>query len=85
MTSPHITTWGWFWLAWALTGLGVEVYWLAANTANTLSRQLWGLEQIDFAHPLDFAEWTPLHYLIAVGLWLFFLWLSLHFPFGYLR
>lgn len=82
---PHVTAWGWFWLCWMLAGAGVEIYWLAVNTANTLSRQIWGLERIDFAHPLDFAEWTPAHILIAFALWMFFAWLSVHFPFGWLK
>jgi len=82
---PHVTGWGIFWLAWMLTGTGVELYWVAVNTANTLSRQVWGLERIDFAHPLYFSDWTWLHWLIAVVLWLFFGWLSLHFPFAWLR
>lgn len=81
----NITAWGYFWLFWILTGISVEIYWVLANTANTLSEEIWGIEQIDLAHPLDFAEWTPLHILITVSLWLFFAWLSVHFPFGYLR
>lgn len=84
-TFAHVTAWGWFWLAWALTGGIVEVYWVFAGAANTLSRQIWGMERLDLAHPLVFAEWTWLHYLIAVSLWGMFLWLSLHFPFGWLR
>lgn len=85
MTTTHVTAWGWFWLAWAMTGLGVELYWLAANAANTMSRQIWGLEGMDLAHPLDFAEWTPLHWIIAFAMWAFFAWLCVHFPFGWLR
>jgi hypothetical protein len=81
----HVTAWGWVWLAWVLFGVGVEAYWLAVNAANTLSRQIWGVEHLDFAHPLYFAEWSPLHWGLAISLWLFFGWLSVHFPFGYLR
>lgn len=81
----HITPWGWFWLIWANIGSAVELYWVFTNTANTLSRQIWGLEGIDFAHPLEFSEWTWVHWTIAVCLWAFFAWLSVHFPFGWLR
>lgn len=81
----HVTGWGWFWLAWMFTAIAVEAYWLAVNTANTLSDQVWGAEHMDFAHPLYFSEWTPLHWAIAIVLWLFFGWLSVHFPFSYLR
>lgn len=83
--APHVTGWGWFWLAWMLVALAVELYWVFVNTANTLSRQIWGVEGIDFAHPLYFAEWTPFHWLISIVLWLLFGWLSVHFAFGYLR
>lgn len=85
MGAAHVTAWGWFWLTWIWVGAGVELYWVFVNTSNTLSRQIWGVESIDFAHPLDFAEWRPLHWAIAISLWLFFGWLSVHFPFGYLR
>lgn len=87
MNNPasHVTAWGWFWLAWMLAGVGVELYWLFVNTANTLSRQVWGIEAIDFRHPLYFSEWTWQHIAISLSLWLFFGWLSIHFPFGYLR
>lgn len=82
---PGVTAWGWFWLLWMLTGTGVELYWVFANTANTLSRQVWGAEGIDLAHPLYFAEWSSFHWTISIVLWLFFGWLSVHFAFGYLR
>jgi hypothetical protein len=81
----HVTAWGWFWLSWVFVGAGVELYWLAVNAANTLSRQIWGVEHLDFAHPLEFSSWSPLHWGLTFALWLFFGWLSLHFPFGYLR
>lgn len=81
----HATAWGWFWLAWIFTAIAVELYWVFVNTANTLSRQVWGVERIDLSHPLYFSEWTPFHWALAIMLWLFFAWLSVHFPFGYLR
>jgi hypothetical protein len=85
MSLPHVTAWGYFWLAWVLVALGVEGYWLFVNTANTLSRQIWGVERLDFAHPLDFAVWTPAHYIIAITLWGLFAWLSVHLVFGWIR
>jgi len=81
----HVTAWGYFWLAWAFTGLAVELYWLFVNAANTLSREIWGLEGIDFAHPLDLAEWTPLHYTLGITLLLFLAWLMVHLVFGWIR
>lgn len=83
--QAHVTPWGWFWLSWISVGVGVELYWLVMNAANTLSRQVWGLEDVNFQHPLEFAQWTPAHWSIAVVLWVFFGWLSVHFPFGWLR
>lgn len=83
--KAHVTAWGWVWLAWLCAGGAVEGYWLAVNTANTLSRQVWGVENLDLAHPLDLSEWTWLHITLTLVLWGFFAWLSVHFPFGYLR
>lgn len=77
--------WGWFWLSWLAVGGIVELYWIVVNAANTLSRETWGIEGLNFKHPLDFAAWSPMHWTIAIMLWLFFAWLSLHLPFGYLR
>lgn len=85
MGPAHVTAWGYFWLTWMFSAIAVELYWVFVDSANTLSDQVWGVEMIDLAHPLDFAEWSPLHYTIAIVLWLFFAWLSVHFPFGYLR
>ncbi len=81
----RVTGWGWFWLAWIMTGAAVEIYWVSVASANTLSDQIWGAEGLDFAHPLDFASWLPLHWGIAITLWLLFGWLSVHFAFGWLR
>lgn len=83
--TDHVTAWGWFWVGWILAGTGVELYWVFVNTANTLSRQVWGAERLDFAHPLDLAEWTPLHIILTLCIWAFFAWLSVHFPFGWLK
>jgi len=55
------------------------------NARNTISGEVWGLEHLDLAHPLDFAAWTPLHWAIAVVVWSLFAWLSVHLPFGWLR
>lgn len=85
MTSPHLTAWGWYWVALIFAFLLPELYWLAVNSANTLSEQLWGLEQLDLAHPLNLSEWTWVHWLVSVALWSLFGWLSVHLPFGWLR
>jgi hypothetical protein len=81
-----ITRWGWYWLLWFVLGFGIpEFWWLAVNARNTLSDNFWGAEDLNFAHPFDFADWTWLHFTLggvfAIGLaWLFF-----HLIFGMFR
>lgn len=81
----RVTAWGWYWLAILGLILGPELYWIAVNARNTISDQIWSLEQLTPAHPLDFATWTPLHWAIAAIVWGLFAWLSVHLPFGWLR
>lgn len=86
VTLGSLSDWGAYWLCWIAFGFIIpEVYGLIFNTTDTLSRQTWALEHLDFGHPLDFAEWTPLHFAIAIVVWLLFCWLSVHIPFGWLR
>lgn len=80
-----VTAWGWYWLALLGLILGPEIYWVINGAQNTISDTVWGIERLDWAHPLDFAEWTPLHWGIAVVLWVGFAWLSVHLPFGQLK
>lgn len=82
----RITGWGWYWIAWAALGFGVpEGYGLAVNTQDTLSWQWWGIEHIDFTHPFDFAEWTPVHWATGLVLLTFVIWLGGHLVFGIWR
>lgn len=81
----HLTAAGWVWLAWIFFGAGYELLWVFTNVYNTLSDQVWALERINMGNPLYFSDWTWLHWTIAITLWAFFAWLSVHFPFGYLR
>lgn len=81
-----LSDWGAYWICWIAFGAIVpECYGLLFNAAATLSRQTWGLEHLDMAHPLDFAEWTPMHYAVALALWILFAWLSVHLPLGWIR
>jgi hypothetical protein len=77
--------WGWYWIGVLVLIAGPGIYWAIVNSANTISSQVWDLEKLDLAHPLDFANWTPLHWAIAIVVWGLFLWLSLYLPFGWLR
>lgn len=83
--KPHLTWFSLYWLGWILAFLAPELYWLAVNSANTLSAETWALENLDKAQPFDFPMWTATHWGVALVVWLLFLWLSLHLPFGLLR
>lgn len=82
----HITGWGWYWIFWFFLGFGIpEAYGLLRNTLDTLSWQFWGLEKINFGHPLDFADWSWLHYLIGIMLLIGLAWLFGHLVLGIWR
>jgi len=81
-----ITGWGWYWIIWAVVGFGIpETYGLIKNAKDTLSWQFWGLEHINFPHPFDFADWTPIHWFIGLVLLAFVIWLGGHLVFGIWR
>jgi hypothetical protein len=81
----HPTWFTWYWLAWLAAFLAPELYWVAANPANTLSEEVWSFEGLNLAQPFDFPIWTATHWTVALLVWFLFAWLSLHFPFGLLR
>jgi len=63
--------------------LAPEFYWALVNSANTISDNVWAAEQLG-NHPLDMADWTWLHWMIALTLWSLFGWLSIHLTLGLL-
>ncbi len=81
----HSTPWTIYWLLWLCAFIVPELYWVFANSQNTLSQQYWALERLNLAQPFDFSMWTSVHWIAASLVWLLFLWLSLHLPFGLLR
>jgi hypothetical protein len=83
--KPHLTWFSLYWLGWIVAFLVPELYWLAVNSANTLSEEVWSIEGLDMRQPFDFPMWTATHWTVALVVWLLFLWLSLHFPFGLFR
>lgn len=86
MKNQHVTLFGLYWLAWIMAFLIPELYWLFNGSyGNTLSDEVWSLEALNKAQPFDFPMWTSTHWAVAVTVWLLFLWLSLHLPFGLLR
>jgi len=80
-----VTYFGIYWIAWILAFLIPELYWVFKNSANTLSEEVWGLEKLSLSRPFDLGIWTWEHWVVTLVVWLLFLWLSLHFPFGLLR
>jgi succinate-acetate transporter protein len=81
----HFTPFGLYWIGWLLAFLIPELYWVFTNGINTLSDQTWALEGLDMSQPFDFPMWSATHWAVAVSVWLLFLWLSIHIPFGLLR
>lgn len=66
-----------YWAVWfGVAFLGPELYWIVTAPENTLSAQVWHLENLTPGTP-----WTFVHFLVtALMLWLFF-----HFTFGWFR
>jgi len=84
--SPGLLGWlNLYWLGWLLAFLGMESWALAVNARDTLSETVWSLEGLNTGQPFDFGMWTATHWTIALTIWLLFLWLSVHLPFGLLR
>ena len=83
--KPHLTWFSLYWLGWIVAFLVPELYWLAVNSANTLSEEVWSIEGLNKAQPFDLAMWSDTHWAVAVIVWLLFLWLTLHIPFGLFR
>ena len=78
--------WSWYWLAWVFGGfLAPELWALYTAPRDTLSENVWILEKLNLQYPFDFAMWTDVHWAVALIVWLLFLWLSLHIPFGLFR
>ena len=73
------------WILWIAWFTVAEFTALATNAQNTLSWNVWRLEDVNLAQPFDFSMWTDTHWIAASIVWLLFLWLSLHLPFGLLR
>lgn len=80
-----LTGFAWYYLAWLIAFLVPEIYFAITNNANTLSHEVWSIEGLSTRMPYDFGMWSDMHWAIALGVWLLFLWLSLHIPFGLLR
>lgn len=75
-----------YWAVWMFVMfLAPELYFVFTNPAGTLSECVWSFEGLNKAQPFDFAMWTDVHWAVSSLVWLLFLWLSLHIPFGLLR
>lgn len=81
----HLNWFSLYWLGWLMAFLVPEFWALFTNPANTLSEEVWSIESLNANQPFDFAMWTDTHWAVALLVWMLWLWLSLHFPFGLLR
>lgn len=75
----------WYWALWVAAFLIPELWWVWRDPRGTLSDTVWSLERLNMRQPLDFRMWTATHWTVALVVWLLFLWLSVHLPFGLLR
>jgi hypothetical protein len=82
--TPPTTWFSLYWLGWLLAFLIPELYWIFNGAVNTLSDQVWSIEGLNRTQPFDIAMWSGTHWAVALVVWLLFLWLSLHLPFGLL-
>jgi hypothetical protein len=81
---PRTTWWTGYYGLWLLFFLVPELYWVFVNPVNTLSDQWWALEHLDTSDPW-FTQWTPVHWVMFLLVFLLWSWLLLHLPFGLLR
>ncbi len=84
--NSGLTFWAYYWFTWFF-GLFLvpELYWVFNGSQNTLSDNTWRFESLDFKHPFDFAEWTPVHWVFGAVFLLLMLRLFFHLVFGQLR
>ena len=81
----HLSWFSWYWAGWLVAFLAPELYWVFTNPGDTLSETVWSIESLNLEQPFDFPMWTATHWIIAIIVWLLFLWLSVHIPFGLFR
>jgi hypothetical protein len=81
-----MTRWQIYWLVWFgvtfLAFIVPELWALFTNAKNTLSWQVWNLEQF---LPGSHTAWTWTHWLVGGILFVGCLWLAFHFMFGWIR
>lgn len=86
LSDSSLTFWAWYWFVWFFGFFLIpELYWVFNGPGNTLSDNTWRFENLDMAHPFDFAEWTPVHWAFGVVFVLLVSWLFVHLVFGFLR
>lgn len=74
-----------YWALWLVAFIVPEMWAVFTAPRYTLSDTVWAIENVNLQSPFDFQMWTDVHWLIAGVVWLLFLWLSLHIPFGLFR
>ena len=74
-----------YWIFWLAAFIVPELWAVFAYKPDTLSDEVWGIEQLSLSHPYVFSQWTPAHWIAAIIVWGLFGWLSVHLPFGLLK
>lgn len=77
-----MNAWSWYWLGWLLSSFTFfiipESFALASRKPeNTLSAQIWRLEGAVTGQPIW--QWTAVHFLLGGIIFVFLMWLMLHF------
>jgi hypothetical protein len=86
--STGWNAWSWYWLIWLIVTIPLaflipELIALASgHPENTLSAQIWRLEQFLPGHAGPIWSWTAMHFLIGGLFAVLFVWLIGHFTFG---
>lgn len=72
-----------YWGVWITMFLIPEIAAIFINPADTLSDNWWAIEKLSVSHP--YSGWTWQHWAMAGVVWVLFVWLSGHLPFGWWR
>ncbi len=75
--------WAKYWLVWFFGGFLVpEAFWAFVNAKYTVTQETYAFEDMNARHPLDVADWTPVHWIFGVVMVVFWMWLFGHLVLG---
>lgn len=79
--------WSWYYSIitglWVILIIPVELFWVVKNTYNTMSANVWRAERFIPGQPIW--GWNPFHLGFIALLGFLFLYLLLHFGWGFFR